>query len=153
MTRPLRLVLDTNVLVSAFLWQGAPGRLIEHAGEKEVQLFTSRALLDELTATLDKKKLAKSVAATGLTSDQMLRNYRLLATLVPAQKLARPVSRDTEDDAVLACAQAAHADLILSGDDDLLVLKRFEGISIVSPAQALDRIGIADRGSSGRREP
>lgn len=43
-----RLVLDTNILVSAFLWQGTPGHLIELAGEKEVQLFTSRALLDEL---------------------------------------------------------------------------------------------------------
>jgi len=65
MTRRLRLVVDTNVLVSAFLWQGTPGRLIELAGEKEVQFFTSRALLDELNATLTKKKLAKAVAATG----------------------------------------------------------------------------------------
>ncbi len=146
MPRRLRLVVDTNVLVSAFLWQGTPGRLIELAGEKEVQLFTSRALLDELTATLHKRKLAKPVAATGLTTDQMLRNYRRLAALVTARKLAQPVSRDAEDDEVLACARAAHADLIITGDDDLLVLKLFEGISILSPAQALDRIGTAARG-------
>lgn len=44
----MRLVVDTNVLVSAFLWEGVPGRLIELAGEREIQLFTSRALLDEL---------------------------------------------------------------------------------------------------------
>ena len=44
----MRLVLDTNVLVPAFLWQGAPNKLIERASEGEVQLFTSRALLDEL---------------------------------------------------------------------------------------------------------
>ena len=41
----MRLVVDTNVLVSAFLWQGTPGRLIELAGEKECRLFTSRALM------------------------------------------------------------------------------------------------------------
>ncbi len=54
----MRLVLDTNVLVSAFLWKGKPGRLIELAAEKEIEIFTSRALLDELAATPSRKKLA-----------------------------------------------------------------------------------------------
>lgn len=74
------------------------------------------------------------MAATGLTTDQMLRNYRRLAALVDARTLAQPVARDAEDDAVLACARAARADLIITGDDDLLVLKRFEGISIYRAA-------------------
>ena len=133
----MKLVVDTNVLVSAFLWQGNPGRLIELAAEKEIQLFTNRALLDELAATLVKKKLAKPVVATGLTVEQMLRNYRRLATLVTTRQLAQLVSRDPDDDSVLACALAVSADLIVSGDDDLLVLKRFQGIPIATPAQAL----------------
>ncbi len=137
----MRLVLDTNVLVSAFLWQGTPGRLIELAAEKEMELFTSRTLLNELAATLAKKKLAKPVLATGLTADQMLRNYQRLAIRVTARQLAQQVSRDADDDAVLACALAASADLIVSGDDDLLVLKHFKGISIATPAQALRVIG------------
>lgn len=137
----MRLVVDTNVLVSAFLWQGTPGRLIELAAEKEIELLTSRALLDELAATLSKKKLAKPVLATGLTADQMLRNYRRLASLVTARQLAQPVSRDADDDHVLACALAAGADLIVSGDDDLLALESFEGIPIATPAQALQVIG------------
>jgi putative PIN family toxin of toxin-antitoxin system len=132
-----RWVVDTNVLVSAFLWQGTPARVIELAGEKEVQLFTSRALLDELAATLAKKKLARYVAATGLTADQMLANYRRIATLVTARQLDAQVSRDVDDDAVLACALAARADLVVSGDDDLLSLKSFNGIPIVSVAQAI----------------
>lgn len=132
-----RLVLDTNVVVSAFLWQGTPSRLIEMAAEKEVQLFTSRALLDELTATLAKKKLAKYVAATGLTAEQMLTNYRRIAKVVTAKQLEQQVSRDADDDAVLACALAARADLIVSGDDDLLVLKSFNGTPILTTSQAL----------------
>lgn len=48
----MRLVLDTNVLVSAFLWEGIPGRLIELAGEKEIDLYTSRTLLAELSEVL-----------------------------------------------------------------------------------------------------
>ena len=136
----MRLVVDTNVLVSAFLWQGTPGRLIELAAEREIELFTSRALLDELAATLGKKKLAKPVLATGLTIEQMLRNYRRLATRVTARQLAQQVSRDADDDTVLACALAASADLIVSGDDDLLALNHYHDIPIVTPAQAIQRI-------------
>ncbi|GMV74654.1 MAG: hypothetical protein AMXMBFR78_16050 [Rubrivivax sp.] len=137
MRRWPRWVVDTNVLVSAFLWQGTPSRVIELAGEKEVQLFTSRALLDELAATLAKKKLARYVDATGLAADQMLASYRRIATLVTARRLDRQVSRDADDDAVLACALAARADLVVSGDDDLLSLKSFNGIPIFTVAQAI----------------
>ena len=136
----MKLVVDTNVLVSAFLWKGTPGQLIELAGEKECRLFTSRVLIDELAEVLQRKKLAKQVQATGFTAAQMLRNYQKLATTVTARRLAQQVSRDADDDAVLACALAAQADLIVSGDDDLLVLKQFQEIRIVTPAQAVKMI-------------
>ena len=140
-----RLVVDTNVLVSAFLWQGTPGRVIELAGEKVVQLFTSRALLDELAATLAKKKLAKYVAATGLSAQQMLAGYKRIATTVTARQLDERVSRDADDDAVLACALAARADLVVSGDDDLLVLGSFNGIAIVTAREAVNRLEARDK--------
>ena len=57
----MRLVLDTNVLVSAFLWGGIPGRLIELAGEKEIDLYTSRTLLAELSEVLHRKKFTGSI--------------------------------------------------------------------------------------------
>lgn len=143
MRRRPRWVVDTNVLVSAFLWQGTPARAIELAGEREVQLFTSRALLDELAATLAKRKLARYVAATGLTADQMLTSYRRITTLVTARQLDAQVSRDADDDALLACALAARADLIVSGDDDLLSLRSFNDIPIVTIAQAAKGFGAA----------
>ena len=137
MRRRPRLVVDTNVLVSALLWQGTPGRLIERIGDQELHLFTSRALFDELDSVLHRKKLAKSVAATGLSADTMLANVRKLATLVTTRQLTAQISRDADDDAVLACALAARADLIVSGDDDLLVLGHFENIPIITANQAL----------------
>lgn len=140
-THPPRWVVDTNVLVSAFLWHGTPGRVIEVAGGHHVRLYTSRILLEELVATLAKKKLARYVAATGLTADEMVGHYRHLASVVTAAPLDRPVSRDVDDDAVLACAVAARADLIVSGDDDLLTLKQFRGITISTAAQAIRGLG------------
>ena len=76
---------------------------------------------------------------TGLAATQMLSNYQKLATTVTARQLTQQISRDADDDAVLACALAAQTDLIVSGDDDLLVLKQFQGIRIVTAAQALKR--------------
>ena len=133
----MRLVLDTNVLVSAFLWQGVPGRLIELATEQEIQLVTSRVLLDELADVLPRKKLAKKVAATGLTPAQIVLNYRRLAQLITARKLSQAISRDADDDHVLACAIAAQADLIVSGDEHLLSLKIHQNIPILTPAETL----------------
>ena len=134
----MRLVVDTNVVVSAILWQGLPGRLLDMAGEQQVRLFASRALLDELADVLGRKKLATSVAATGLTVPQMLANYRKVITLVTARQLPQQISPDADDDVVLATAKAAKADLIVSGDrKHLLSLKRFDGIPIVSVAQAV----------------
>jgi uncharacterized protein len=115
MRRRPRWAVDTNVPVSAFLWQGTPGRVIDLAGEKEVQLFTSRALIDELAAMLAKKKLHKQVSATGLTVAASLENYRRVATLVTTRRLEERASRDKDDDAVLACAPASRADYIISG--------------------------------------
>lgn len=136
----MRLVVDTNVLVSAFLWQGTPGRLIEMAGENEITLYTSRTLIDELSEVLHRQRLSKQLVATGLTAAQMVTHYRQLATLVTARQLAQRVSRDADDDVVLACALASRADLIVTGDKDLLVLKAFNGTPIMTAAQAIQVI-------------
>lgn len=134
----MKLVVDTNVVVSAFLWQGVPGRLLEMAGENEVRFYTSQVLLNELAEVLNRRKLEKNVAATGLTVTQMLSNYRKLATLVTAGRLRQQVSPDADDDEVLATAQASKAHLIVTGDrKHLLILKRFEGIPIVTAAEAV----------------
>lgn len=70
----------------------------------------------------------------------MLRNYRRLVTLATTRQLVQQISRDLDDDWVLACALAVRADLIVSGDDDLLVLRHFQGIPIATPTQALQVI-------------
>jgi uncharacterized protein len=139
----MRCVLDTNILVSAFLWQGLPGKLLDLAAEKAIDLYTSQTLIDELADVLPRKHLAKKVLLTGLTVEQMMDEYQKLATRVIAKPLTRSVSRDIDDDAILACALAADASLIVTGDDDLLVLKRYRRIPIVSPADALRRIDAA----------
>jgi putative PIN family toxin of toxin-antitoxin system len=136
----LRLVIDTNIAVSAILWQGTPGRLIALATEGEIELFTSAALLDELADVLTRNKLAKPVAKTGRSAGQLVKDFRRLVRRVRAAALTKQVSRDADDDAVLACALAAGADLIVSGDVDLLALGSFRNIPIINAAAAVRRI-------------
>ncbi len=137
----MRLVLDTNVLVSAFLWEGIPGRLIELAGEKEIDLYTSRVLLAELSEVLHRRKFTKPVQATGFTAAEIVKHYQRLAHHVTVRQMTQRISRDADDDQVLACAMAAKADFIVSGDKDLLALKVFREIPIVTAAEVVRAVG------------
>ena len=135
----MRLVLDTNTVVSGLLWDRTPSRLIEAALQGRIELFTSEALLLELEDVLPRRKLARRVAASGLSIAQLTARFALLAQrIVPAA--ISPTSADPDDDHVLACALAARADLVVSGDSHLLNLKSFQGIPIIKAAEALERI-------------
>ncbi len=128
----MRLVLDTNVVISGLLWIGSPRELLALAKDGRYQLFTSAALLEELTTVLERSKFKKKLAASGLTADEIVDRYALLAKLVRVGATQRIVA-DPNDDVVIATALAAEADLIVSGDSHLLALKTFKGIRIVRP--------------------
>lgn len=135
----MRLVLDTNTVVSGLLWDNTPSRLIEAALQGRIELFTSPALLLELEDVLPRRKLSRRAAASGLSVAQLTARYALLAQVVEPAVIAS-ISADPDDDHVLACALAARAELVVSGDSDLLNLKSFQGIPIVAATEALERI-------------
>lgn len=139
----MKLATDTNVAVSGLLWLGNPGRLLE-AAAGQVTLYTSPALVAELSATLAYAKLAQRIQRSGLTHPVLLQRYLNVALLLQPTAVPR-VSRDPDDDQVLACARAAGAELIVSGDADLLTLGSFEGIPIRTPGAALERLATAPR--------
>jgi|LakMenEpi03Aug12_release.lakeMendotaPanAssembly.Ray.scaffolds.fasta_scaffold587036_1 putative PIN family toxin of toxin-antitoxin system len=136
----MRAVIDTNVLLSALLWGGTPHALMEHVRNGTVTLISSPALLAELACVIDRPKFDEILLRTNTSRTQTLAEVRLLAEVIDPPPLAQPVCRDKDDDAVLALALAAHADIVISGDDDLLCLNPFEGIPILMPAQALQKV-------------
>lgn len=127
----MRLVVDTNVLIAGLVAEGLCRDIVKRR-LPACELFTSRALLDELTEKLREK--------FGLNSKNvpLLQIYEDEATVVNPKPLDKPVCRDMDDDEVLATAVAAQAEIILTGDDDLLVLKEFQGIKILSPRQFVE---------------
>ena len=135
----MRLVLDTNVVISGLLWHGPSARLIDFAVEQAVALCINPFLVDELTEKLNMPKFAVRIAATGLAPAALCGQYFALCEQVPALTIAR-ICRDPDDDNVLAAALSARADLLVSGDYDLRVLGEFDGIPIVNAVDALARL-------------
>ncbi|MDP3895031.1 putative toxin-antitoxin system toxin component, PIN family [Nocardioides sp.] len=133
----MRAVIDTNVLLSGLLWHGAPHALIEHVRAGTLAMVSSPALLAELAEVVSRAKFGKILARSNTPRERFLAEMRQLAEVILPPPLPQPVCRDPDDDHVLACALAAQADLIVSGDADLLNLREYQSIRIVTAAEAL----------------
>jgi putative PIN family toxin of toxin-antitoxin system len=138
----VRAVIDTNVLLSGLVWHGAPHALIEQVRTGALTLISSPALLAELAEVVARPKFRTTLSRSNINPERMLAEVRLLAEIVDPPPLPTPVSRDPDDDAVLALAIAARPDLIVSGDRDLLALGFHAGIPILTPADALTRLNV-----------
>ncbi len=122
----MRLVLETNTALSALLWGGTPGRLIDAAEAGLVELASSAALLAELQGVLTREKFSRQLARRGFSVADIFDGYAALVTIVAPAAIPPIVTRDPADDQVLAAALAAQADLIVSGDAHLLELETFQ---------------------------
>jgi uncharacterized protein len=139
----VKLVVDTNTLISGSLWHGPSARLLSAALSGKAQLFLSLPLLLEFRETLQRPKFAQRLAAQGETPDSLMLRFRIACHEAVPVRLVPPAElRDRDDLHVLACAVGAGADVIVTGDQDLLILKSFEGIPIVDAVEALKLLGL-----------
>jgi uncharacterized protein len=140
--QPLRLVLDTNVVVAGLLWTGPPRRLIQSAIEgKAVDLFSSPVLLDELAHTLAYSKFASRIQSFGTSIDALVGQYTALVSLVLPASVPRVVMNDADDDHVISAAVAARAELIVTGDrKHLLPIGTHQGLAIVTAREVVDKL-------------
>ena len=150
MTHP-RIVVDSNVIVSGFLFGGNPARVLGSVLEGVTRCFTSLSILDEVRGVLQRPKF-------GLTAEQALAfvdEFHFLCHVVDPRTRLQVIADDPKDNMVLECAVAAKADVIVSGDAHLLDLKQWESIRIVSPVEFFKEIGgqhgVARYGTKPRR--
>jgi putative PIN family toxin of toxin-antitoxin system len=127
---PPRIVLDSNVIISAFLFGGQPRYILYRVLDGSLQCFISLLILDEVRDVLQRPEF-------GLSSDHALSLVEQLhdiCCVVTPRKSIRAITADPDDNRVLECAAEAGAGIIVSGDSHLLALGQWGEIRILSPA-------------------
>ena len=133
----MRAVVDTNILVRALIRpQGSVGPVLLRLRQGDYTLLYAQALLEELVDVLNRPRIRHKY---GLTDEDIQTVVGLILlrgeAVTPQERIT--ACRDPKDDKFLEVAVAGQADVIVSGDEDLLVLHPFAGISIVPPAAFL----------------
>jgi uncharacterized protein len=123
----VRLVLDANVLIAAFVARGVCAELLEYC-VREHEMVTSEAVLEEV-----RRNLVHRIKVTAAQGHQTVRLLRTRLEVVQPVTLDPPVCRDADDDLVLGTAIAGRCEAIVTGDKDLLDLVTHRDIAIVSP--------------------
>ena len=125
----MRAVFDTNVFIAAFVASGICAKLLLRARRGQFQLVGSPYIFKEFEQVLIKK--------FSVTRNEARDASRLIAeathVMVDPAEIVTGICRDPDDDAILGCALAGEADYLVTGVADLLALKSFEGIQILSP--------------------
>lgn len=140
MTNDLRVVIDTNVLISGLfgIKDSPSSQILKHISSQKFILVTSVLILEELGEVINRERIIK---LTKMSSDERIEIMDMLiarSDVTSGKQFSIQVGRDAKDDKFLACALEAKADYIITGDNDLLVLKKYEDIKIVTPREFLE---------------
>ena len=125
----MKAVFDTNILIAAFLTEGLCSGLLIRARKRNFDLVLSDDIIREFKNTLTRKFKISSADVSEITSIVTEAVSEIIDKTIPIARTCR----DQDDDMIIACAVSATADYIVTGDEDLLVLKRYKNIVIINP--------------------
>lgn len=139
MTNDIRVVIDTNVLVSGlFGIKDSPSAQILLAIRTQKIIFvTSPVIVEEIEEVINRERIVKLIKMSKDELADFLDKLIERSDVTAGKQLLQLIGRDVKDDKFLACAFEAKADYIITGDKDLLVLKKYEGIKIVTSREFL----------------
>jgi putative PIN family toxin of toxin-antitoxin system len=133
----VRIVVDTNVMIAAVLWQGPPHRILQLAERGTVTLCVTLTMLEELENVLRRDKFRKHLQRRAATTEEIIASLLPLVELYEPTPAPNTVPADPDDEIFIECALSASATLLVSGDSHLLRLKKHGRIRIVSPFEFL----------------
>jgi len=138
----MRLVLDVNVWISGLLWGGSPRQILNLAKVGAITIFASDPILNDLIEVLARSKFQSRIRSLDITIEDLICIARDLSETCIPVTVDIPQLRDPDDAVIIGTAIAAKAKVIVSGDQDLLVLKEFADIPILTPTDFLNRYRI-----------
>jgi putative PIN family toxin of toxin-antitoxin system len=140
-----RVVLDANLFVSAILSpHGAPGQVLNAWREGFFELVASRSIIEEIRRVLNYPKLSKVHKKSAKEIDLFLEDLDVLSFVTP-EKLDLSVAGDPADDKYLIAALEGEARFIVTGDKDLLKIREYEGVKIVTARELLRELELLKR--------
>jgi putative PIN family toxin of toxin-antitoxin system len=132
----MRLVLDTNVFISAFYWGGNPQEIIDRIIEGIDKLYISNEILDEIASVMARPKFKSSPE----TIKKYTHAIEKIGRKVFISGNIKGICRDKDDDDKIECGVLSDADYIITGDDDLLTLKEYKHTKIITAKEYLQII-------------
>jgi uncharacterized protein len=135
----MKVVIDVNVWVSGLLWGGLPGRVLQLAQCGQIASYISSELLLELEMTLRRAKFQTQLQNRQQTVENLCHIVQSISTTVEITAIAIPQLRDRNDVKILATAIAAPAEVLITGDRDLLVLHPWPSFQILTPSDFQQR--------------
>ena len=129
-----RVVLDTNIYVSATFWTGRPYIIVQKAIKQDIAVFVSDEIIQEL-----RKVLARDFSISKSEIEEVVEAILLFTNMLNPKKKVSAVQDDPEDDRILECALACNADCIVTQDNHLLKLKEFQNIAILTPQEFAEK--------------
>jgi len=133
----MKIVVDTNVLISATFWEGDSNKIIEKVEHKELELIISQSILEEFISVLGYKEIQDKIKDKNLEMKRTVEKIASISTIVEPQLNFHEIKDDPDDDKILDCAVEGEAEFIISQDKHLLKLKEFKGIRIIPPTEFL----------------
>lgn len=130
---PARIVIDTNVYISAIFWGGKPREVLDLGRNGRISIFTSSEIQAEIET-----KLKTKFGIEEREVAQILLDYAMFTLPIKPLEKISVIDADPDDDKFIECAVAAQAEYIVSGDKHLLDLKNYRGIQIIKAAHFLE---------------
>jgi len=129
----MKLVLDTNIFVSAFYWGGNPQKIIDRIVEGTDELYISNEILAEIAATMTRPKFKTRPEII----ERYLRTIEKIGKKVFITGRIKGICRDEDDDDKIECGILSGADYLITGDNDLLVLGNYQQIKFITAEKFL----------------
>jgi putative PIN family toxin of toxin-antitoxin system len=130
----MKVVLDSNIFVSSFFWKGNPRKVFDRVTNGFDELYITDEILEEISTVMSREKFN--------TDEMEIKEYieviESYSVKVFYKNKTEEISRDKDDNKILQCGLEGNVDFIITGDNDLLVLKEFRNIKIVNPKEYLE---------------
>jgi len=132
----MKIVIDSNIFVSSFFWGGHPREVFERVINGLDELFITDEIKKEIFSVMSSSKFAVKISEI----EDYIKIIEKYSINIELKDTPKSISRDKDDDKILQCALDGNAEFIITGDNDLLVLKEYKTIKIIKPKNYLELV-------------